>query len=116
MMMAAAVFVVLFGQLGANLMLLTVASTICGFFNSAGAAGIYPLIASNFPTEVRAGGTGVVVAIGRGGAVAGPVITGYLLQANVPLAQVAMLISLGSVSAALSIWLLGSDSCASAAH
>lgn len=108
MMIAAAVFVILFGQLTADLTLLTIASTICGFFNTAAISGLYPLIASNFPTEIRAGGTGVVVAIGRGGAVAGPVIAGYLLQANMPLSQVAMLISLGSASAALAIWFLGS--------
>ena len=110
MMIAAAVFVILFGQLNANLTLLTIASTICGFFNNAAVSGLYPLIASHFPTEIRAGGTGVVVAIGRGGAVAGPVIAGYLLQANIPLSQVTMLISLGSVMAALAIWFLGSNS------
>ncbi|MCY4426252.1 MAG: MFS transporter [Halieaceae bacterium] len=113
MMVAAAVFVVIFGRLSADLTLLTIASVIAGFFTYAAAIGQYPLIASYFPTEIRAGGTGVVLAIGRGGAVAGPVIAGYLLQANIPLAQVAMLISLGSLSAALSIWLLGSSSSSS---
>ena len=112
-MLSAAVFVVIFGHSSGSLTTLAMASVISGFFNSAAAGGLFPLLAKYFPTEVRAGGTGLVLAIGRGGAVAGPVIAGYLLQANIPLGQVAMLISLGSLAAAFAIWILGSSPTAS---
>ena len=106
----AVLFVCVFGQVSANMMVLSIAAVATAFFNSAAAAGMYPLIAEYFPTEVRAGGTGIVVAIGRGGAVAGPVIAGYLLQAGIPLTQVTMILSLGTVIAAISLWALGPKS------
>ncbi len=113
-MISVAICVILFGQAGADLNLLAIAAVISAFFNSAAPAGLYPLIANYFPTEVRAGGTGAVVAIGRGGAVAGPVIAGYLLQANIFLAQVAILLSVGSIAAAVALWRLGSEPSAEA--
>ena len=110
MLVGAVVFVIMFGQIDANITTLAMVCVASGFFNNAAAAGMYPLMAKYFPAEVRAGGTGVVLAIGRIGAISGPVLAGYLIQANIPLAQVTLIISIGSAMAAISVWLLGSKS------
>jgi MFS family permease len=65
--------------------------------------GLYALIAQSFPTEVRAGGTGFVIGVGRGGAVLGPVIAGYLFTAGQPLSTVSIIMGSGSLVAAAAI-------------
>lgn len=107
MLIGAAVMVCIFGQVGTNLSALAMVSVVCGFFNNAAAISLYPLMARYFPPEVRAGGTGLVLGIGRGGAIAGPVIAGYLFAAGIPLSQVAIIISIGSLTAAIAIFFLG---------
>jgi len=106
--LGAVVFVSLFGQVNADLSMLALASIGAGFFSNAAAGAMFPLMAKYFPTEIRASGTGVVLGIGRAGAIAGPVIAGYLLEAQFPLSQVTILISIGSIVAAIAIILLGS--------
>ena len=103
----AAVFVSLFGQVNANMSMLALASIGAGFFSNSAAGAMFPLMAKYFPTKIRASGSGVVLGIGRAGAISGPVLAGYLLEAQIPLAQVAMIISIGSMIAAIAIFLLG---------
>ena len=102
-----AVMVSLFGQAAPVFWVLAATAAGAAFFIQAGTAGVYPLMARYFPTAVRASGTGMVLGLGRGGAVAGPVLAGYLLQAELPLSQVTMIISIGSIIAAASVFLLG---------
>ncbi len=104
----AAVFVGLYGQVNANLTMLALASIGAGFFSNAAAGAMFPLMANYFPTQIRASGSGVVLGVGRAGAIAGPVLAGYLLEAQFPLSQVTVIIAIGSVIAALAIFLLGS--------
>jgi len=106
----AAVFVGLYGQVNANLTMLALASIGAGFFSNAAAGAMFPLMANYFPTEIRASGSGVVLGVGRAGAIAGPVLAGYLLEAQFPLSQVTAIIAIGSVIAGLAIFLLGSKS------
>jgi len=103
----AAVFVGLYGQVNANLTMLALASIGAGFFSNAAAGAMFPLMANYFPTAIRASGTGVVLGVGRAGAIAGPVLAGYLLEAQFPLSQVTIIIAIGSVIAALAIFGLG---------
>ena len=104
-----AICVVLFGQGQADLVRLSTVAAAAGFFTNAAIVAMYATFADVFPTELRAGGTGLVIGFGRGGAVLGPIVTGFLFQAEFGLGTVAVLMSLGSLIAACAIFLLRSE-------
>ena len=56
---------------------------------------------------MRAGGTGFVIGVGRGGAALGPVIAGFLFESGYGLSMVAVFMAMGSICAALALVLLG---------
>lgn len=95
-----AVMVAVFGQGQANLAQLALISGIAGFFTNSAIVGLYAMFAQSFPTEVRAGGTGFVIGVGRGGAALGPIIAGFLFESGQGLATVAIIMALGSLVAA----------------
>lgn len=99
--------VILFGQGQADLARLALVAGMTGFFTNAAVVGMYAILAESFPTAVRAGGTGVVIGVGRGGAALGPIVAGVLFQGGAGLAQVAIVMALGSVAAAAALCLLG---------
>jgi MFS transporter, AAHS family, vanillate permease len=102
----AAGMVTWFGQGQADLVQLSIVAAAAGFFTNAGVVGLYALFAQSFPTEVRAGGTGFVIGVGRGGSVAGPIAAGFLFTAGAGLPTVALLMGLGSLIAAVMLVLL----------
>jgi lysozyme family protein len=55
---------------------------------------------------VRAGGTGFVIGVGRGGAALGPILAGFLFKNGATLQTVALTMALGSVVAAVALVLL----------
>ena len=69
--------------------------------------GLYALFAESFPTEVRAGGTSLVIGVGRAGAALGPIVAGFMFQANLGLDAVAVVMAFGSLLAALALFALG---------
>lgn len=99
-MIGATVMVTVFGMSNANLQTLSLAAAAGGFFTNAGVVGIYGLVAASYPTALRAGGTGFVIGVGRGGAALGPVIGGFLFQAGFGLPVVAFAMACGSLVAA----------------
>jgi MFS family permease len=100
-MLASAIMIAVFGQVGPDLAQLKLAAAAGGFFTNASVVGLYALVAASFPTSVRAGGTGFVIGIGRGGAALSPIIGGLLFSAGLSLPGVAGVIALGSLGAAL---------------
>jgi len=102
-MVASVIMVTLFGAGQADLRGLSWAAAAGGFCTNAGMVGLYALIAASFPTAVRAGGTGFVIGIGRGGAALGPIVAGFLFQSGLGLLAVAAIMSVGSLVAALAI-------------
>ena len=100
------IFVASIGIVDPKLEYLAFTTLISAFFIQAATSGMYPLMAKYFPTHIRASGTGVVVGLGRGGAIAGPVIAGYLLQADLHLSIVTSLIATGSLAASVAILML----------
>ena len=92
-------------------------AAFAGFFGNAGVSGLYSIVAYAFPTHVRATGTGFVIGVGRGGAVLSPMIAGYLLQSGTTLANVGMVMAIGSLLAAgvLCFLKMGTDKTADAA-
>ena len=99
-MVASTVMVTVFGQGQADLQGLAWAAAAGGFCTNAGVVGLYALVAGSFPTAIRAGGTGFVIGVGRGGAALGPVVGGFLFQAGLGLPLVAGIMACGSLVAA----------------
>ena len=105
-MLASTVLVSLFGQGQETLAGLALIAGAAGFCTNAGVVGLYALFARVFPTQVRAGGTGFVIGIGRGGAALGPIVAGFLFNAGFGLSIVAVLMGMGSLVAAGALLLL----------
>ncbi len=103
----AAMMVAVFGTGQSTLTQLSLVAAVAGFFTNAAIVGMYALFAQAFPTEVRAGGTGFVIGAGRGGAVLGPVIAGFLFESGQGgLLMVSMLMAIGSLIAAVALFVL----------
>lgn len=99
-MIAGALAVAGFGQALGGLRGLSLAAAIAGFFTNGATAGLYAVMAQSFPARLRAGGTGIVIGIGRGGAALGPIIAGVLFVVGWPLAWVAATMACGCATGA----------------
>jgi len=106
-LLASTAAVVLYGTSGPNLAQLSLFAGIAGFCTNAVIVGLYAMVAQSFPANVRAGGTGFVIGLGRTGAAMGPVIAGVLFNNGLSLLTVATLLACGSLGAALVIHRLG---------
>lgn len=102
-LLGGAVGVVMFGFGQTDLSRLSLAAAGAGFFTNAAVVGMYALFARMFPTDVRAGGTGFAIGVGRGGSAIGPMVAGFLFAAGAALSQVAMVMAAGSLIAAILI-------------
>jgi benzoate transport len=98
--------VAVFGHGQESLSQLSLVCAVAGFFTNAGVVGLYGIFAQVFPTHVRATGTGFAVGFGRGGAMLAPIIAGYLFHAGYGLEFVAVAMGVGSLIAAIALWLL----------
>lgn len=98
--------VTVFGQGQASLFGLALVAAAAGYFTNAAVVGLYAIIAQSFPTAVRAGGTGIVIGLGRGGAALGPILAGFLFTLDFKLPAVALTMASGSLIAACALALL----------
>ena len=98
-MAASVVLVVLFGQVGDGLGELALVAAIAGFATNAVIVGLYAIIARAFPTSLRAGGTGFVIGVGRGGSALAPIVAGILFSKGFGLPVVAATMACGSLLA-----------------
>lgn len=98
-MVASAIMVGVFGRSPADLQMLSLAAAAGSFCTNAVMVGLYGLVAGSFATANRAGGTGFVIGIGRGGAALSPVVGGFLFQAGFSLPAVAIIMGCGSLVA-----------------
>lgn len=105
-MLAATVMVNVFGQGQADLAGLALIAATVGFFTNSAIVGLYAIFAQSFPTRVRAGGTGFVIGVGRGGAALGPILAGFLFEGGQGLATVALVMGMGSLVGAVMLLLL----------
>lgn len=99
-------FVVLFGRGAHDLASLSLLAAIAGFATNAGVVGLYALLATSFPTALRASATGFVIGLGRGGSALAPALAGVLFAAGHGLAIVAVLMGMGSIAAAFALLFL----------
>ena len=102
-MVGSCIMVTLFGQAREDLLQLSLIAAIAGFFVNAGVVGLYALFAQSFPANVRAGGTGFVIGVGRGGAALSPIVAGLLFVGGYGLQTVALLMGVGSLIAAIAL-------------
>lgn len=102
-MALSAVLVVVFGQGQSDLARLSLVAAAAGFVTNAGVVGLYALVATGFPVALRASATGFVIGVGRGGSALAPALAGLLFAMNYGLPTVALLMSLGSILAALAL-------------
>lgn len=96
-MIGGAVAVAAFGQGLHTLAALSSVACVAGFFTNGATAGLYAVFAQSFPARLRAGGTGLVIGIGRGGAALGPIVAGLLFSTGWPLSWVAPAMAIGSL-------------------
>lgn len=101
--LASAIMVTAFGAFGSDLFWLSLLAALGGFCTNSAMVALYNLAATSFPDHLRATGTGFVIGAGRGGAVLGPIIAGYLFEAGVSLPLVAGLMASGSLVALLAV-------------
>ena len=95
--------VALFGRSSPDLAQLGLFAALAGFCTNGAIVGLYAIFAEAFPTAVRAGGTGFVIGVGRGGAALSPVIAGALFQGGVSFPTVALLMAMGSAFGVLAL-------------
>ena len=102
-MASSCVLVVIFGLGQPDLARLSMVAAAAGFVTNAGVVGLYALVATRFPVALRASATGFVIGVGRGGSALAPALAGLLFAAGQGLPMVALLMSLGSVIAAIAL-------------
>jgi len=105
-MIASAAMVAMFGRSPADLTMLALAAAAGLFCANGVIVGLYGLVASSFPTANRAGGTGFVIGVGRGGAALSPVLGGLLFKEGFTLPTVAAIMGCGSLAALAALLLL----------
>jgi len=77
------VLMVIFAAAPNELTLLLALTFVIGVLQQGGFTGLYAVAAKVYPTEIRSTGIGWAIGLGRLGAVAGPVIAGFLIAAGV---------------------------------
>ena len=77
-----------------------------GLFILASISGFFGLFSTSFQSALLGSGTGLVLGVGRGGAVLGPMIPGLLFTAGLALNNVALIMGAGSFLAGMTILLL----------
>ena len=105
-MVCGAMVVAIFGQGFTTLASLSLIACIGGFFTNGATAGLYAVIAQSFPASLRAGGTGLVIGIGRAGAALGPITAGLLFASGTSLWLVALLMGCGTLVGGIALSLV----------
>lgn len=74
-----------------------------GIFVMAAISGFFGLFASSFPSSVLGSGAGLVLGVGRGRAVLGPMIPGFLFAAGLAFENIAVIMAPGSFLAGMAV-------------
>lgn len=74
-----------------------------GTFVMAAVSGFFGLFASSFPSSVLGSGSGMVLGVGRGGAVIGPMIPGFLFATGLAFENIAIIMASGSFLAGVAV-------------
>ena len=104
-MLISAAGMAIYGTLTTLPVLLLMAGVL-GFFLVGTMIGLYSLTPALFPPGARATATGIAIGMGRFGAMAGPVVTGVLLEWGLTTASIYIVFAIPLVVAALAMRLL----------
>ena len=104
--LGAAISVVLIGQSGASIALLTVTVTAAGFCVVGGQTSSHALVAGFYPTAIRATGLGWCLGLGRIGSIVGPILGGALLGFGYQTGRVFWVIAIPALIATTSAYLV----------
>jgi len=99
-LLSAAVCLVAFGLVPAYAPVVLLVAFLIGVTLQGGFNGMYPLASEVYPLRVRSSGIGTAIGIGRAGAIAGPLMTGYMLEAHAKLPVVFVVLAIPAVVAA----------------
>ena len=102
-LMLTAVGVALFPHFTDSMANMKMIGFFAGTFVMAAISGFFGLFSSSFPSSVLGSGSGMVLGIGRGGAVIGPMIPGFLFAAGLAFENVALIMASGSFLAGMAI-------------
>jgi AAHS family 4-hydroxybenzoate transporter-like MFS transporter len=98
----------LYGNLSVSTAVIFVMICLIGIFVQGGFNGIYPILSSVYPTEIRTTGVGTAVGIGRFGAILGPTIFGLLSDSGMNIPTLFSLFSIPLLVTGLCVWSLKS--------
>ena len=85
MLLLAGAAMLVFGSVTMPVWLTLLVAFLIGVLLQGGYNGVWPIAAGAYPAEIRATGVGWAIGVGRGGAVVGPMLGGYLMAANAAL-------------------------------
>lgn len=98
---AAAVALIVFGNVSLPLMLTLLAALCVGIAVQGGFNGFWALAARFYPVEIRGTGIGWALGVGRIGAVLGPIVGGFLVGANFSVGAIFAIFAVPAVLAGL---------------
>lgn len=105
-LISAAIGVALFPHFTGALESMKLIGFITGLFIFAAISGFFGLFAVSYPSSLLGSGSGLVLGIGRGGAVLGPMIPGFLFAAGLMLENIAVIMAAGSFLAGVTVLFL----------
>ncbi|MEH7115809.1 MFS transporter [Neobacillus vireti] len=103
-----AVSAYLFGTADTTAMLMT-AGILLSFFNLGAWGGLYAYSPEQYPTIIRATGTGIAAAVGRIGGVLGPLLVGNLVSRQVSISTIFMIFCISILIGAVAVFILGKE-------
>jgi MFS transporter, putative metabolite:H+ symporter len=103
-----AISAVLFGNAESASMLLT-AGMLLSFFNLGAYGILYAYTPEQYPTAIRATGSGIAATAGRIGGILGPLLIGYRGTLGISVSTVFLLFCVTVLIAAVAVWLLGEE-------
>jgi benzoate transport len=105
-LISAAIGVAVFPHFTDTLQSMKLIGFFAGLFIFAAISGFFGLFAVSYPSSLLGSGSGLVLGVGRGGAVLGPMIPGFLFAAGVALQSIAIIMASGSFLAGLAVMFL----------
>ena len=105
-LISAAIGVAIFPYFTESLQSMKSVGFVTGLFIFAAISGFFGLFAVSYPSSMLGSGSGLVLGIGRGGAVLGPMIPGFLFSAGMGLENVAIIMASGSFLAGVAVLFL----------
>jgi benzoate transport len=105
-MAAGAVALALFGLFAHGIVLAMTLAVVVGYLIFGSMVGLYSIMPSVYPTEVRNTGSGVSVGVGRIGAIASPFVAGLLLEIGWSGSSIYVLFALPLLAAGAATFLL----------